>query len=601
MANQIEVEIVAKLDGIDSSLKKLQNDAKAAGDNIGKSLGSNVEKGISASFKSIASIVAAAGAAILSGLAFNKIIDEATKSEVAINRLNQSLASAGTFSQAASLSIQAFADEIQRTTKLEDEAVLSGVALARNFARTNEEAVSLTKAAIDLSAATGVSLDTAIENLGKSLTGVAGRLAQTAPGVKQFTEDQLKAGAAIDFVAKRFAGAAAGEVNTFSGAVTQLNNIFNNFLEKIGEFIVKSPAIREAVKFISSTFVTLTEELSKLNQSGGDPLKNILISAIDVSRFFVGILGPAIEFVVGWFQKLGMVYGGIAAAMVQFMSGDFTAAVDTAKQVTEEFFNTTDLFAAKSTESVDQFLSGLKNAVASSNASVNELKNNVLITNGEMANSYAITFEFLKNQFNQFSVDAKARLEGVKNEAKTLAGYFSGAFVNGIASGFAAFGSALATGENGFAAFGKSILKTLGTLAIQIGSFFIAVGAGLTATTILFGFSGGAAIAAGIALTLLGGVLQGLAGGGGGAGAGAPSSGTSTSGGGVTTGTSSPIGDSATSFAQNEQRQAPGSNVTVNIAGSVLGDKRTLGKEIADSLNEAFGFDGIVISRGALS
>lgn len=97
-------------------------------------------------------------------------------------------------------------------------------------------------------------------------------------------------------------------------------------------------------------------------------------------------------------------------------------------------------------------------------------------------------------------------------------------FVNGMIEGFASIGASLATGGNAFKAFGSIFLKTLGMLAIQFGSFLVAVGLGMSAVPEIFGFGKGiAAVAAGTALIVLGGALGALAGkiGGGGHASGA--------------------------------------------------------------------------------
>jgi hypothetical protein len=158
----------------------------------------------------------------------------------------------------------------------------------------------------------------------------------------------------------------------------------------------------------------------------------------------------------------------------------------------------------------------------------------------------------------------------------------------GISNSFAALGSALAKGENGFSAFAKAALGALGQIAIQMGSILIAAGLGWA---VIPGFqASAAAVAQGIALTIIGGGLMALGSGGGS---------TSSASGSSSSGLSQSPGDLTTARPETQERQV-GTNVSVNIAGSVLGDKRTLGREIAEAINEAFGTDGITIARGAI-
>lgn len=168
-----------------------------------------------------------------------------------------------------------------------------------------------------------------------------------------------------------------------------------------------------------------------------------------------------------------------------------------------------------------------------------------------------------------------------------LAKTIRGAFVGGISSAFVSVGKALATGGNAFEDFGKSVLNSIGGLAIQLGSFFILVGTGMSATGSLLGLSGGAAIAAGIGLTVLGGFLQSQGGGsssGAGGGGFAGDTGSSSGGGGIAT---SPGGISEINDTVAEQKP----NIQVVVQGNIL-DRRSSSLEIVDLLQEAFDTQG---------
>lgn len=178
--------------------------------------------------------------------------------------------------------------------------------------------------------------------------------------------------------------------------------------------------------------------------------------------------------------------------------------------------------------------------------------------------------------FNTRTEDGLKKLkQAVDSETAQIASLFKNTIGGGVSQAFASFGKAVATGQDGLQALGDSVLQTLGSLAIQLGQFFILVGTGLTATTALLGISGGAAIAAGIALSVLGGVLQ--AAGGGGAGA----TGASAAGGGAGAGLTDVGGP-----AEDEDLER-GTAVTVNVEGTVL-DPVGVGQQIAEILDETF-------------
>jgi hypothetical protein len=487
------------------------------------------------------------------------------------------------------------------------------VALASNFARTNDEAKKLTRAAIDLSAATGMSLDTAVEGLGKTLTGTTGRLGQAVPILKQFTEQQLKAGAAIQAVAERFSGSENAKINTFSGAMKQLNNVFGDFLETIGNLVVKSPVVREVIKFISLQFIQLASSITKVSASTdivGEIIKVTLQWGLALNQFvvkplefiwnlakfvFTAIQSGIQTLVTIWanqFSALFTVIGkftnkfdGIKDTLNIFAQSSGDVLKDFTKNSQDAF---SGLFTFDFTAQSQDFLTKLSNVAQSAVAIGTGLGQGVKA--GIEASVQGISFQNVVDAMN----DAKNK---IIISADEIAKNLNTSFIGGVTSAFSAFGGALAKGENFFLAFGKAVLGAMGQLLIQFGGMLVAVGIGLSTVPFLFGLQGPAAITAGIAAIIAGGALMALAGG---AGKSAPAtSGASAGGGGVASGTSSPIGDSASSLTKVERKE-PETKINVNIAGSVLGDKRTLGREIADAINEAFGSDGITIARGAL-
>ncbi len=160
--------------------------------------------------------------------------------------------------------------------------------------------------------------------------------------------------------------------------------------------------------------------------------------------------------------------------------------------------------------------------------------------------------------------------------------------VNGIGSSFAAFGQALAKGEDAMAAFGKSLLGVLGDIAIQMGQMFIWQGLGFSANPLMPG-AGAGMVAADIGLSILGGVLKGLAGGGGGSTGNASAS----SGGGLATGGDA-MGNTFTSPVAGDARINPNTVINFTIQGDVLDSDNTQNR-IVQLLNDAIDTKGAVV------
>lgn len=160
------------------------------------------------------------------------------------------------------------------------------------------------------------------------------------------------------------------------------------------------------------------------------------------------------------------------------------------------------------------------------------------------------------------------------------------------ANAFAAFGAALANGDDALQAFVQTFLNSIGQMAIQSGARFILEGlAWLTVP----GFQGvgSAMIAAGAALATFGGALTALTGGGSTnvqSGYGPDT----TVGGGVTNDTS-PI----TTVEEDEDREpeAPKVQVSLTVQGNILNNRET-GLELAQIIADQFSEQGLVF-KGA--
>lgn len=245
MADDINLSIGVDAKGATSGLKSFESQAKKSVDNVQKSF--NLLKGVA---------VAAAGVfasrAILKG--FDAVVDAASRQQDAVNKLNTALKTSGEFSEAASQDIQNFASSLQATTKFGDEAILEQVALAKAFGATNDQAKQVTEAAIELSAATGKSLEEATRQVSKTLGGFAGELGEVNPAIKALTKEQLQAGEAAKILIAQYGGSAAAQIQTFSGATAQLGNTYGDLLEKFGQFIIESPFVIGAINTLSKIF-----------------------------------------------------------------------------------------------------------------------------------------------------------------------------------------------------------------------------------------------------------------------------------------------------------------------------------------------------------
>lgn len=598
---RVEIEIVLDDGSVQKGFLNVEKQAKRSADKS--------ESFFKGSFTRLAGIAAGVGASLVAALGAREAISAAAEQEQAIQNLNTALSNAGTFSEEASKSIQDFATNLQRTTQFGDEVILQQVALARNFARTNEEAVNLVDAAVDLSAATGLTLDSAVRNLGKTFSGLTGELGESLPAIRTLTAEQLKNGEAVKLISDLFGGTAAKNVQTFTGRVQQLSNNFSDALEGLGQFITRLPITSKLFEIISNSLADAAEFLKSFtnNTDGIVALNNGLVDfGQNVIKFVVAPLELAFNLGVAFvnsfraglsFLTIGLVsFGQIlveatlrpfdfilenlsrVARLIPGVGESVAGSLDSARQTISEFGQSTNqvledvgTFAAgefdkTSTAAVDSF-KNILNFDFSANSS--DFIEGLRVTNDQIN-------EELGRATDQIANTVGTNLEKTKEVAKKISLDIGQSLSSGISRGVQGFVSALAAGQNAFEALGKSILGLLGDLAIQVGTFLITTGIGQQALTAT---PGGPVIAAGIGLVALGTVLKTIG------GSGFAPGGAAT--GGAGTGASDQFTDTAGQDIGEGDFEEKTTQVNIDVSGQVLNPVE-VGSQLADIINESF-------------
>lgn len=190
---------------------------------------------------------------------FSTVTEAAKVQEDSVNNLNFAMRRSGEFSEKASKEMQNFASQIQATSRFGDEAVLSQLALAKAFGANNEQAQQVVKAAVELAAATGKSLDEATRQVSKTLGGFAGELGEVNPAIKNLTKEQLQAGEAAKVLIQQYGGSAQSQVDNFAGAQEQLSNTVGDLFEQIGFLITQNPAFVKIIQLMTKGVQTLIQ------------------------------------------------------------------------------------------------------------------------------------------------------------------------------------------------------------------------------------------------------------------------------------------------------------------------------------------------------
>lgn len=245
-----------------------------------------------------------------------KVIDAFIVQEKAETKLINTMKVLGQFTQASISDFTNFASELQSVSTVGDETSLRLLSMAKSFGLTNKEAKSLVKTSADLSAATGRDIDGAFKTLLKTFTGTSTELKRLGFDTNQLTSEQMRMGAAVDLVAKRFKGLAAVETKTLVGSLKQLSNSWSDLLEDVGrllsEFLNLPAAIgflrksveeaRKAVKSFSTAIFQLKTAFNEID------FNQIAASVKTLTVAFVGLFA-AIKF--GALIKFVAALGGL--------------------------------------------------------------------------------------------------------------------------------------------------------------------------------------------------------------------------------------------------------------------------------------------------
>lgn len=218
--------------------KKAQNELKGVEGAIGK-MGKAVGIATTAYF---------GARGLISGL--STVIQLSAEQELAEKKLSTAL---GRTSQ----SLLAQASSLQKVTTFGDEAIISQQAFLASLNFSEERIKEIIPLALDLSSATGMALDSAVRNVSKTFSGLQGELGELIPQLKELTQEELKAGGALEVISELMGGSAQENTETLAGKLEQTRNAVLDAGESLGELL--APTVihtANAVAFLSDKLVS---------------------------------------------------------------------------------------------------------------------------------------------------------------------------------------------------------------------------------------------------------------------------------------------------------------------------------------------------------
>ncbi len=258
---------------------------------VAKDEASKVFKTVADASKVAMGIVAAGAAAAAGALAF--ATREAIAAEKAQRQLAISLASFGKLTNEAYDANVAFADSLALATGKSDDFIASLLATSLTLFKDEKAAQKATKTALDWASATGVDAAQAVTALARAQNGQARALQMLVPEVRNLTDAQLAAGAALDLLADKYAGAAENELHTFAGALGAAQESLMDVFEAIGKTITQDSTFTNFLLGVRDAFKKLQVVIEENKDSIVAFAKTFAVMVVKAMAFGIKSVGNA--------------------------------------------------------------------------------------------------------------------------------------------------------------------------------------------------------------------------------------------------------------------------------------------------------------------
>ena len=193
------------------------------------------------------------------------------------------------------------AAQLQSKSIYGDETIIEQQAFLAALGLTERQIGATINAAVQLSAALGMDLNSATRNLAKTYSGLAGELGESIPALRNLTAEQMKAGGAIEYVNANYKGFAETAAQTGMGPLQQLKNSLGDLAEQFGMVLV--PIIQK----LADKLKEIAERFQQLSPRAREGITTIAAVAAAFGPLFVvgGKLLTSLKLIIAIIPKLG--------------------------------------------------------------------------------------------------------------------------------------------------------------------------------------------------------------------------------------------------------------------------------------------------------
>lgn len=316
MASEVVVKVNGDVSGLQESLKTAENGIKTL---IG-----------AISFGAVTSEI-------------KNFVDQFAEAEEASARLTLSLQNQGIYSKELADQYKETAAALQLKTGYDDDAIIKGQSLLQSFVGQREISEDLTKAVIDLAAATGKDLQEAFAIVGKTIDGNTNALARSGIEIDVNASKQEKMQQIISGVNAKWRDQAEIMGGTLGGQLRITASLFGNLQEQLGG------KFAPIVSGLNKVFKDLVTFVSK-----NDWILTLIKDLFVVTGVLAGVATATYAIITAWnllratnplLIVISLVIAGLTLLVthwdqvVNFMQAAWQAFADNVFQVADNLFN----------------------------------------------------------------------------------------------------------------------------------------------------------------------------------------------------------------------------------------------------------------------
>lgn len=252
---------------------------------------------------------------------FKEGLQESIDYEQQVTRLANSLAANGKFTQQAIGDLEKYIGAMEDLSGVDDQVIASNLAVLSSMTRLSSDGLQRAQtAALNLSAAIGVDLDTATKMIGKASEGSTDLFKRYGIVIDETADKNLTFANTLNIIEKRFGSAAAGNMQTFKGSLTGLENAFGNLFQALGDIIVKNPAIIAGMKELSAIIVGIKGDAEAAGPAIAKSIGEGLTQVVAISATIYETFNKIFDFVIGGFGILAQVASDSVGAIKSALS-----------------------------------------------------------------------------------------------------------------------------------------------------------------------------------------------------------------------------------------------------------------------------------------